>query len=209
MIRKDRETRRQQIVKATLQIITKHGLKELTSKRIAKAVGITDAAIYRHFPNKEAILIEVLQLFSARVATIHKTILSSDEPVFKKLELLFQEKSRRLIEHPEQTLLMRSAMVFRGHPKLRRSAVEMLDEYKADVISVLRQGQSSGAIDQRIDPEHLYHCIIGGLYFLTERWETSGRGFDLPQEAAKLWNSMQYMLSNRVAEKNLPDGGTS
>ncbi|HNT28846.1 MAG TPA: TetR/AcrR family transcriptional regulator [bacterium] len=196
-------------MKATIQIITKHGLKELTSKRIAKAVGISDAAIYRHFPNKEAILMEVLQLFSDRVATIHKTILTADEPVFRKLELLFQEKSRRLVEHPEQTLLMRSAMVFRGHPSLRRSAVEMLDAYKADVISVLRQGQASGVIDPRIDPEHLYHCIIGGLYFLTERWETSQRSFDLPEATAKLWNSIQHMLSNKNTEKNLPDGGPS
>ena len=56
-------SRQIEIIKASGYIISKFGLKELTIKNIAKHLGITEPAIYRHFENKEKIILGVLDYF--------------------------------------------------------------------------------------------------------------------------------------------------
>ena len=56
-IKKERtEIRQQQIVYAARKLIFKYGSEHLTVKRIAAEVGISEAAIYRHFTSKKSIL---------------------------------------------------------------------------------------------------------------------------------------------------------
>jgi AcrR family transcriptional regulator len=49
--------RRAQIVEETLRLVAKHGLAGASMSRIAEAVGISNAALYRHFDSREDILI--------------------------------------------------------------------------------------------------------------------------------------------------------
>ncbi len=48
--------RRRQIADAALRIIAEQGLGKFTTSTIAREVGLTDGAIFRHFPSKEAIV---------------------------------------------------------------------------------------------------------------------------------------------------------
>lgn len=54
--RKKTELRQQQILEAAAKLIFKYGCEHLTVKRIAAAVGISEAAVYRHFTSKKSIL---------------------------------------------------------------------------------------------------------------------------------------------------------
>lgn len=49
--------RKAQIVEETLQLVAEHGLVGASMSRIAEAVGISNAALYRHFDSREDILI--------------------------------------------------------------------------------------------------------------------------------------------------------
>ena len=54
--RRNTEVRQKQIVNAARELIVKYGSEHVTVRRIASAVDISEAAIYRHFKNKKAIL---------------------------------------------------------------------------------------------------------------------------------------------------------
>ena len=54
--RENTEVRQQQIIDAAGSLIFKYGSEHLTVKRIAAEVGISEAAIYRHFKSKKSIL---------------------------------------------------------------------------------------------------------------------------------------------------------
>ncbi len=53
---KSTAVRQQEIVDAAVQLIGSHGLRGTTVSRIAASVGISRGALYRHFPNREAVL---------------------------------------------------------------------------------------------------------------------------------------------------------
>jgi AcrR family transcriptional regulator len=46
----------QKILRAALRLFEKEGPEAVSMRRVAEAVGITPMAIYRHFPNREALL---------------------------------------------------------------------------------------------------------------------------------------------------------
>ena len=54
--RKSTAVRQEQIINAAKKVIIKYGSEHVTVKRIAKEVGISEAAIYRHFKSKRDIL---------------------------------------------------------------------------------------------------------------------------------------------------------
>lgn len=54
--RKPAEDRRREIADAALRVIAANGLGRFTSLAIAREVGLTDAALFRHFASKDAIV---------------------------------------------------------------------------------------------------------------------------------------------------------
>ena len=54
--RKNTEVRQEEIVDAAVRLIGEYGLRGTTVSRIAAAVGIARGALYRHFPNRQAVI---------------------------------------------------------------------------------------------------------------------------------------------------------
>ncbi len=55
---------REKILDASLKLFSEKGIRETTIKDIAKEVGITEGAIYRHFRSKDEIVLELFRLYS-------------------------------------------------------------------------------------------------------------------------------------------------
>ena len=66
-IRATREERQRQIADVTLKLIARYGVHGATISRIASGVGLTRSALYKFFPNREAMLEAALDLVVERV----------------------------------------------------------------------------------------------------------------------------------------------
>ncbi len=85
-VRKSQEERRQEILDATLAIISEKGLGGVTVSRISSAVGLTPGALYRHFDSRAALIAEANQL--ANVRAMNWTSSSSNPDILQRLEEL-------------------------------------------------------------------------------------------------------------------------
>lgn len=76
------EERRAQIVAAARSLFAAEGTDKVSMRRIAERVGITQAAIYQHFENKEAILFVIIEgFFSDLLAALEAAIAMDPEPL--------------------------------------------------------------------------------------------------------------------------------
>lgn len=64
---KAKSDRRSQLIAAAERLIAEHGFLAVRLEDIGAAAGVTGPAIYRHFPNKEALLVELLVGISTRL----------------------------------------------------------------------------------------------------------------------------------------------
>jgi AcrR family transcriptional regulator len=73
------EQRKHQLVNITLDLIATQGLQGTTMGKVAKAAGITEMALYRHFRNRK----ELIQAALDEMITITNRFLESNEPDIK------------------------------------------------------------------------------------------------------------------------------
>ena len=60
MTRKNSEVRQHEIIQATMEIIAEQGIQNFTMATLAKRIGITDGALYKHFTSKKDILMSMV-----------------------------------------------------------------------------------------------------------------------------------------------------
>ena len=79
--------RQDEILEKTIELLREAGLAGLTMKKVAERVGFTEPAIYRHFPNKQALLVGVAgrlsKLFLGPVRAISE---ETDAPPLDRIE---------------------------------------------------------------------------------------------------------------------------
>ena len=64
---RQKSDRRSQLLAAAEQLIAQRGFPAVRLEDIGAAAGVSGPAIYRHFPNKEALLVELLVGISTRL----------------------------------------------------------------------------------------------------------------------------------------------
>ena len=62
-------TRRATILEHARLLFAAHGLYQVTTRQIARAVGISQPSLYAHFPNRDAIAVEVCRLAFSELAS--------------------------------------------------------------------------------------------------------------------------------------------
>lgn len=76
---KAKSDRRSQLIAAAERLIAERGYLAVRLEDICSAVGISGPAIYRHFPNKEALLVELLVGISTRLLAGAQRVTSATE----------------------------------------------------------------------------------------------------------------------------------
>src|SRR6202521_1882128 len=62
LTRLDSDERRKAIVKAEVPLFARDGFARTTTRELAEAAGISEALLFRHFPSKQLLYREILQL---------------------------------------------------------------------------------------------------------------------------------------------------
>ncbi len=98
MHRHDTALSREAIVSSALHLTRDRDLRDLTLKAIADDLGVTPMALYRHFPNKAALLGGVLDAFVGGLAFTDHGVDPADPGAW--LRATFDAMRRALVERP-------------------------------------------------------------------------------------------------------------
>ncbi|MCB9896170.1 MAG: TetR/AcrR family transcriptional regulator [Planctomycetes bacterium] len=162
--RKPTTERREQIVQAVLHIIGDKGIAALSTGRLAREVGVTTGALFRHFATREAILQEVV-LYA--VARIEETFPDASLPPARRLQQLALNRVELLGNNPGLAWLLRSEQAYLSLPRdstaLLRDVVKRSRRY---LLEAIREGVERGDIRADIEPEVLLVPILGTIHAL-------------------------------------------
>ena len=81
-----RGQRRQQILAALATMLQTHPGSRITTAALARQVGVSEAALYRHFPSKAKMLEALIEFTEETLFTRIKTILSEDTDLQTRLK---------------------------------------------------------------------------------------------------------------------------
>lgn len=191
--------RQREIMDAAVDIIAEDGIQRLTTKSLSRRIGITEPALYRHFDNKLAILVAVLEHFAEWSSAILKDIVQSDRTPEEKLRELFRQHTTRFMESPATSAILFSEEIFKDPRELVNAMMRTMGVAEGYVRQILEEGISEGSFRSDVPIEHLALMAMGSLRLLVTRWRLGRYHFNLYEEGVRLADSIVRMVSGPAA----------
>ena len=152
---------RETAITAALALIEAEGADALTMRALAKAVGVDHRALYRHYPDRDAVLAEVAaegyrQLLSAQKAEC--------EDASNPLQTAFEVYVRFALDRPHLHALMltRSRAVMDAHETLWEAVKAELDQ----LMVWSRQALGAEKGEREVDARDLAFAALAAAYGL-------------------------------------------
>ncbi|WP_183414187.1 TetR/AcrR family transcriptional regulator [Microbacter margulisiae] len=181
MARKTTEVRQDEIKQAVLEIIFTEGLKSLSTKNIAKHIGMSEGAIFRHFATKQDILLSILEDVQRELINQLREVAVSSLSPDVRLEKFLCVTIRYLAEKRGITLLLFSEALHSDDSALKSSLQQIFNIQRNLVSKIILDGVAIGMWDDQanIDRVPLIYLGIpvtlnielalnGGLYYQTD-----------------------------------------
>lgn len=187
--RKTADSRRREIADAALKVIAEQGLARFTSKAIAREVGVSDAALFRHFATKDDIVLAVID----RV----EEILFSDFPPagrdpIERLGLFFRRRIEVIRENPGVASLVGSEQLSQAAPPEGVIRVaEFRQRSQRFVRGCLVEAHGEGLLAEGVGPEEAAVLVLGALLALAHAPPGLRPRATLPE---RVWGVLERVL---------------
>jgi len=197
MIRKRQKTeiRQQQILEAAQKLIFKYGSEHLTVKRIAAEVGISEAAIYRHFKSKRSIL-------SFLVSHIENVLIADLSNKNEENPAVTIETIERAVKKHFSSIDIRKGMAFQviaeiislGDKSLNKKTATTIAKYISALRELLSRGVESGCIRRDIDLDSTAMLLFSMIQSLVNIWALNNCNFILNEKFDSLWQILREAI---------------
>ena len=196
--RESTTVRQQQIIDAAGTLIFKYGSEHLTVKKIASEVGISEAAIYRHFNSKKSIL-------SFLLIHIEESLLGDISPEITGIEPMTLDTIEKIIRNHFSTISMRRGISFQviaeiislGDQKLNKQAYRTINKYISRLKELLTDGVRDGAVRRDIDLEASATLLFALIQALVNMWALSEGRIKLLEKYSSLWQIYREAVAPR------------
>ena len=202
--------RRLGLMDAALQLFSRHGFDGTTTRQIAKRAGVTEAIVFRHFRNKEALYWAVLerqctlQRGRVRLMELLATSGNDDAAVFNGIA---EDILRRNVQHSHLArLLLFSAL--ENHKLSNRFFRTHISSYYEVVADVIRERIRAGRF-RAVDPLLAARGFIGMIFYHYLVQELFGAKRLQPFDPVKVAGTMAEIWLVGMAAPGMAAPGTS
>lgn len=189
--------RRKQIVNAVRRLITKYGSEHITVRRIAKEIGISEGAIYRHFKSKRDILLLLVDYIEDNLIRDIEESHAADASQLEILDSMLRNHLSSIAQRMGVSFHVIAEIVSLGDRRLNNKISHMLSNYLARIKDILAEGIKTGEIRKDIDLDTTATLFFGMIQGLVTIWTLSHYNFSLEQKYLPLWNLMREAVSRR------------
>ncbi len=185
-----------EIMEAATQRIDAHGIQTLTIKNLAADLGLSEPALYRHFENKNAILLGLLNYFSAAmVARLDDVRSLSYGSAAEELRAVFDSQLRAFTAKPSVVSVIFAENIFHYDKRLSAKVAEIMDVMQGHVTDNIKAGQAAGEYGKLLNPATLTTIVVGSMRLAVLKWKVSGNRANLVKDGRTVLDGVLKMLS--------------
>lgn len=155
------EERRAVTVEAVVQLAAEQNPTEITTAAIAKHMGVTQGALFKHFPTKDAILQAVMEWVGQRLlARVEKVMHSASSPL-AAIEAVFTAHVEFVAEHPGVPRMLFGELQRAEMTVAKRMAQTLLKRYGEHLGHLIDKGKATGELSATLDTAAASNLLIG------------------------------------------------
>jgi len=174
--------RQQEIIESAGKLLIEKGIKGLTTKNLAIEMAFSESALYRHFKNKEDIIVLLLDYLGFNIKERLDIISRENTNSIEKLHKIFNSQYQFFSLNPHFVVAVLSEGLFDESEKINESIMKIVN-YKMQLIaSIIDNGKQNNEITTEIETHDLVHIIIGTFRMMMLKWKFSKFKIDLINE---------------------------
>lgn len=138
--------RKEQILSALALELEQRPGERITTANLAKAVGVSEAALYRHFPSKARMFEDLIEFSENAVFGLINQVVSSDENALAQAEKIIAIILTFSAKNPGITRVLVGDALIGEHERLLKRTNQFFERIETQLRQVLRAGELQGQI---------------------------------------------------------------
>lgn len=192
MARLNTEQRQDMIIDEAIKIIHISGYQSLSIRELAKQVKISEPAIYRHFLNKEDIILGILNRMMDFDHLLEKDILKQKTTQDKIRHFIlfhfdFLEKKK------EMTSVLFAEDMFDQSEILKQRLMFIIQKRKNLLSTILHTSRTNGEMVE-IDDKDLLSIILGLIRMIVLEWRLNNFTFSLSERGKSIIKTLDKLI---------------
>ena len=157
------DERRAVTVETVVDLAAEQNPGNITTAAIAQRMNVTQGALFRHFPNKEAIWQAVMAWVAERLlARVDKAAKAASSPM-SALQAIFKTHIEFVAAHPGVPRMLFGELQRSEDTAAKRMAHTLIQKYAQRLGALIEQGKAEGEIDPAVDTAAASTLFIGSI----------------------------------------------
>ncbi len=153
------ETTRDRLIRAAREVLERGGYATASVLAIAERAGVSAGALYRHFPSKAELFVDVFRAAAEGELAALRSATSAEQSAAARLESVVAAYARRALHNPR----LAWALVYEPvDPLVDAERLVYRRNYCRDMAALLREGIAAGELSPE-DPELTAAAIVGAI----------------------------------------------
>lgn len=194
-MRKPAELRKAEIVATVLDLADRIGPDRVTTGAVAAAIGVTQPALFRHFPTKAALWQTVAVQVADGLAVAWEDALRTGEAPLVRLRALIDAQLAQIAATPALPMLLFSRELNVTNAELRVTFHGTLSAFRGLLATEILAGQQDGAFRDDIAADDAAVLLTSLVQGVAIRWALGARDFALHDEGLRLFDVQCRLLA--------------
>ena len=190
----DLSTRQLEIIEVSGKILMQKGIPGLTTKNLAQEMKFSESALYRHFKDKEEIIIHLISYLSKNVNERFESIINSDLNAEEKFKQLFKSQFSFFKTNPHFIVIVLSEGLLDNSEKIKNTILNLMQTNSLIFRKVIEEGQVSKVFNQHIDSDYLVHFTMGAFRLQMLKWKMENFHFDIEKKGNETMNNLLTLI---------------
>ena len=181
------DERRAVTVETVVELAAEQNPSEITTAAIATRMGLTQGALFRHFPSKDAIWRAVMDWVAERLmARVDRAARSAASPL-GALEAIFMAHVAFIAEHPGVPRMMFGELQRAGETAPKRMAQALIRRYGERLHRLIEKGIALGELNPALDVEAAATLFVGTIQGLVMQSLLAGDVANIRRDAPRVF----------------------
>ena len=186
---KSTRVRRRELIDEARKIVASSGMEGLTTKNLARAVGISEGNIYRHFSSKNEILVGLVDEVGEVIEELVRAAEEDATSPLEKLEALLKGHLSSAEQRQRVSFLVIAEVLGNGHPDLRQRMQGVINSYLAKVGEILEDGVRHGQINPECNRDAAAILFFGLIQGAVTLWRFASPDLPPNERYQELWQT--------------------
>lgn len=184
--RKSAPERRDEIITTAVALADAVGPERLTTTTIAGAIGLSQAAVFRHFPTKQSIWEAIIAWIGDRLEKRWQAAARPGATADAHLRALLIGHLELIAKIPAIPSILLSRELHSRNDILRQGLQSLMLRFHARLAAIVETGTREGSFHADLDAADAAYLAMGLVQGLVIRWSLGGRVLDLAGEGERM-----------------------